>query len=111
MCFGVFDVFGCQSFEVIEGVDYIEQVDLVIKVLGFELEELLKLWGVDGFEVICWGMIKVVFGIGQISFDGVFVVGDIVCGVLLVVWVICDGCESVVVIFDYLNQLVNVVVE
>lgn len=111
MCFGVFDVFGCQFFEVIEGVDYVEEVDLVIKVLGFEFEDLLSFWNQFDLFVICWGIVKVEFIIGVIDMDGVYVVGDIVCGVFLVVWVICDGCDCVEVIFKKFDVVKVVVVE
>ncbi len=36
--------------ELIEGADYVEDADLVIKALGFEPEELPRLWGVPGLE-------------------------------------------------------------
>lgn len=111
MWLGVLDVFGCCLFELIEGVDYDELVELVIKVFGFEFEELFCLWGVEGLEMMCWGMICVDYQMYQISLFGVFVVGDIVCGVLLVVWVICDGCEVVDSIMGYLFGVVCVVVE
>jgi glutamate synthase (NADPH) small chain len=35
---------------VIEGADYTEPADLVIKALGFEPEDLPKLWGVTGWR-------------------------------------------------------------
>ena len=41
------DASGRQSPEVIEGADYTEEADLVIKALGFEPEDLTQLWGVE----------------------------------------------------------------
>ena len=38
------DASGRQAPEVIEGADYVEEADLVIKALGFEPEELPALW-------------------------------------------------------------------
>ena len=111
MRLGAPDASGRQSPEVIEGADYIEQADLVIKALGFEPEELPKLWGVDGLEVTRWGTIKAAFGTGQTSLDGVFAAGDIVRGASLVVWAIRDGRDSAAAILDYLNQSANVAAE
>lgn len=45
------DVTGRQMPELIEGADYDEPADLVIKALGFEPEDLPRLWSVDGLEV------------------------------------------------------------
>jgi glutamate synthase (NADPH/NADH) small chain len=111
MRLGAPDASGRQSPEVIEGADYTEQADLVIKAQGFEPEELPKLWGVDGLEVTRWGTIKAAFGTGQTSLDGVFAAGDIVRGASLVVWAIRDGRESAAAILDYLNQSANVAAE
>ncbi|WBU54828.1 NAD(P)-dependent oxidoreductase [Paracoccus sp. SCSIO 75233] len=88
------DVSGRQSPELIEGADYDEPADMVIKALGFEPEELPRLWGVDGLEVTRWGTIKADFRSHQTSLDGVFAVGDIVRGASLVVWAIRDGREA-----------------
>ncbi len=38
------------SPELIEGADYDEAAELVIKALGFEPEDLPTLWGVDGWK-------------------------------------------------------------
>jgi glutamate synthase (NADPH/NADH) small chain len=88
------DVTGRQSPELIEGADYDEPAELVIKALGFEAEDLPKLWGVDGLEVTRWGTIKASFGTHHTSIPGVFAVGDIVRGASLVVWAIRDGREA-----------------
>src|SRR5690606_37162319 len=42
------DVTGRQTPEIIDGSDYVEDADLVIKALGFEPEDLPRLWGVEG---------------------------------------------------------------
>jgi glutamate synthase (NADPH/NADH) small chain len=94
MRLGAPDATGRQSPEPIEGADYIEEADLVIKALGFEPEDLPKLWGVDGLEVTRWGTIKAAFTTGKTSLDGVFAVGDIVRGASLVVWAIRDGRDA-----------------
>ena len=94
MRLGAPDATGRQMPELIEGSDYVEEADLVIKALGFEPEDLPKLWGVDGLEVTRWGTIKADFRTHATSLEGVYAVGDIVRGASLVVWAIRDGREA-----------------
>jgi len=96
------DATGRQSPELIDGSDYVEDADLVIKALGFEPEDLPKLWGVDGLEVTRWGTVKADFTTGKTSLDGVFAAGDIVRGASLVVWAIRDGRDASEAILEYL---------
>jgi glutamate synthase (NADPH/NADH) small chain len=111
MRLGAPDASGRQSPEVIEGADYVEDADIVIKALGFEPEDLPKLWGVDGLEVTRWGTVKADFKTGQTSLDGVFAVGDIVRGASLVVWAIKDGRDCADAVLDYLNDAKAVAAE
>jgi glutamate synthase (NADPH/NADH) small chain len=85
------DASGRQSPEVIEGADYVEEADLVIKALGFEPEDLPTLWEQPDLEVTRWGTIKAQFTTGATDMEGVYAVGDIVRGASLVVWAIRDG--------------------
>ena len=94
MRLGAPDATGRQVPELIAGSDYVEEADLVIKALGFEPEDLPKLWGVEGLEVTRWGTIKADFQTHATSLDGVYAVGDIVRGASLVVWAIRDGREA-----------------
>lgn len=103
MRLGAPDVSGRQSPEVIEGAEYDEPADLVIKALGFEPEDLPRLWGVEGLEVTRWGTIKAKFHSHETSLPGVFAVGDIVRGASLVVWAIRDGREAADSIAAYLS--------
>ena len=105
------DVTGRQSPELIEGADYDEPADLVIKALGFEPEDLPKLWGVDGLEVTRWGTIKANFQTHQTSLPGVFAVGDIVRGASLVVWAIRDGREAAESIAGFLTGEARIAAE
>ena len=103
MRLGAPDATGRQAPEVIEGADYLEEADLVIKALGFEPEDLPKLWGVEELTVTRWGTIRADFGTHATSLPGVFAVGDIVRGASLVVWAIRDGREAAESVLDYLS--------
>ncbi|RYG91230.1 NAD(P)-dependent oxidoreductase [Loktanella sp. IMCC34160] len=111
MRLGAPDATGRQMPELIEGADYVEEADLVIKALGFEPEDLPKLWNTDGLEVTRWGTVKAAFGTGQTSLEGVFAVGDIVRGASLVVWAIRDGRDCAAAMLDYLGQSATVAAE
>ncbi|MEB3421180.1 NAD(P)-dependent oxidoreductase [Salipiger marinus] len=91
MRLGLPDASGRQTPELIDGSDYDEPADLVIKALGFEPEELPTLWGCPELEVTRWGTVKAEFTSGRTSLPGVYAVGDIVRGASLVVWAIRDG--------------------
>ncbi len=94
------DATGRQSPEEIEGADYDEPADLVIKALGFEAEELPTLWGQDELTVTRWGTIRAEFTSGKTSLPGVYAVGDIVRGASLVVWAIRDGRDAAAAILE-----------
>jgi len=100
MRLGAPDVTGRQSPELIEGADYVEEADLVITALGFEPENLPKLWDADGLEVTRWGTVKAEFTTGATVLDGVYAVGDIVRGASLVVWAIRDGRDCAQAILE-----------
>ncbi|MFZ7091900.1 NAD(P)-dependent oxidoreductase [Primorskyibacter sp. 2E233] len=91
MRLGLPDATGRQSPELIEGSDYDEPADLVIKALGFSPEDLPTLWGQPELEVTRWGTVKAEFTTGRTALPGVYAVGDIVRGASLVVWAIRDG--------------------
>src|SRR3546814_4618703 len=59
--------------------------------LGFDAEELPKLFGADDLAVTRWGTLRVDHRTMMTSLDGVFAAGDIVRGASLVVWAIRDG--------------------
>jgi len=111
MRLGAPDTSGRQSPEVIEGADYVEDADLVIMALGFEPEDLPRLWGVDGLEVTRWGTVKADFRTHATSLDGVYAAGDIVRGASLVVWAIRDGREAADAILDYLDLPARIAAE
>jgi len=94
------DATGRQAPEVIEGADYVEGADLVIKALGFEPEDLPTLWSTPELEVTRWGTIKANFRTHETQLENVYAVGDIVRGASLVVWAIRDGREAAEAILE-----------
>lgn len=104
MRLGLPDATGRRMPELIEGADYVEDADLVVKALGFEPENLPRLWGVPGLEVTRWGTVRAEFTTGQTALEGVYAAGDIVRGASLVVWAIRDGRDCAAAILTYLGQ-------
>ncbi|GHF01760.1 dihydropyrimidine dehydrogenase subunit A [Aliiroseovarius zhejiangensis] len=103
MRLGAPDATGRRSPEVIDGSEYTEDADLVIKALGFEPEDLPTLWDEKDLTVTRWGTVKAAFGTHRTDMDGVWAVGDIVRGASLVVWAIRDGREAGADILASLN--------
>ncbi len=94
MRLGLPDASGRQSVEQAEDSLFTVDADLVIKALGFDPEELPRLWGAEGLEVSRWGTLKVNHRTFMSTLDGVFAAGDIVRGASLVVWAIRDGRDA-----------------
>ncbi len=105
------DATGRQAPELIEGADYVEEADLVIKALGFEPEDLPALFGQPDLPVTRWGTIKAAFQTGETEMDGVYAIGDIVRGASLVVWAIRDGRDCAEAILDRFNSKAAVAAE
>lgn len=97
------DASGRQTPEVIEGADYVEDADLVIKALGFSPEDLPTLWGVEELEVTRWGTVMADYQTHATNLPGVYACGDIQRGASLVVWAIRDGREAAEAMLKYLN--------
>ncbi len=111
MRLGAPDASGRQSPEVIEGADYIEEADLVIKALGFEPEDLPEMWGTTDLETTRWGTVMADFKTHATSLEGVYTCGDVQRGASLVVWAIRDGREAADAMIDYLDQSAAVAAE
>ncbi|WHZ35816.1 NAD(P)-dependent oxidoreductase [Sagittula sp. MA-2] len=111
MRLGAPDASGRQRPELIDGSDYDEPADLVIKALGFEPEELPTLWGVPGLDVTRWGTVKAEFTTGRTALPGVYAIGDIVRGASLVVWAIRDGRDCVEALLKDLDAKTAVAAE
>ena len=83
------------------------KADMVIKALGFDPENLPKLFNSPDLSISNWGTIKINLKTMETNLPGVFAAGDIVRGASLVVWAIRDGREAAISIKKYLEQKLN----
>ena len=104
MRLGLPDASGRQSVAAVDGSEFTVQADLVIKALGFDPEELRRLWGVPELAVSRWGTVNVDHRTFMTSLPGVFAAGDIVRGASLVVWAIRDGRDAAAQMHAWLQQ-------
>ncbi len=79
------------------------KADIVIKALGFDPENLPKLFGSEDLQVTKWGTLKTNFDTMETNLPGVFAAGDIIRGASLVVWAIKDGRDVAVAIKNFLE--------
>jgi len=86
------------------GSEFKLSTDLVIKSLGFDPENLPKLFNAEELSISEWGTIKIDLKSMQTNLDGVFAAGDIVRGASLVVWAIKDGRDVAIQIEKYLEK-------
>ncbi len=91
MRLGAPDASGRRAPELDPGGGFQLEADLVIKALGFEPEDLPRLFGAEALGVTRWGTLRTDGRTMMTSLDGVFAAGDIVRGASLVVWAIRDG--------------------
>ena len=103
MRLGMPDAAGRQSVEPGDERHAID-ADLVIKALGFDPEDLPRLWDQPGLEVSRWGTLKTDHRTAMTSLPGVFAAGDIVRGASLVVWAIRDGRDAAAAMHKYMQQ-------
>ncbi len=101
------DESGRRRPEVKDGSDFEIKADMVIKALGFDPEDLPKLFGSKDLFVTKWGTIKSDFNTMETNLKGVFAAGDIVRGASLVVWAIKDGRDAASSIKKYLEAKEN----
>ena len=84
--------------------EYKIKSNFVIKALGFDPEELPKLFGDEDLAVTKWGTIKSDFDTMETTIPGVFAAGDIIRGASLVVWAIKDGRDAATSIIQYIKS-------
>ena len=77
---------------------------MVIKALGFDPENLPKLFNSKDLQITRWGTLKIDFDTMETNLPGVFAAGDIVRGASLVVWAIKDGRDAATSIKKFLEN-------
>ena len=97
------DESGRSKPEIKENSQFNLKADMVIKALGFDPENLPKLFENENLQVSRWGTIKTNFDTMETNLTGVFAAGDIVRGASLVVWAIKDGRDAAVNIKKFLE--------
>ena len=95
---------GRRKPEIQENSEFNINADIVIKALGFDPENLPKLFNSNDLQVTKWGTLKVDFDTMESNLPGVFAAGDIVRGASLVVWAIRDGRDVAESIRKFLEQ-------
>ena len=100
---GLPDATGRKIPEEIKGADFTLQVDLAIKALGFDAEDLPAMFRAPDLEVSKWGTLRISTANFMTNLDGVFAGGDVVRGASLVVWAIRDGRDAAAAMHAYLE--------
>ena len=95
---------GRRKPEVQKNSEFNIKADIVIKALGFDPENLPKLFGSDDLQVTRWGTLKTDFDTMETNLSGIFAAGDIIRGASLVVWAIKDGRDAAVSIKNFLES-------
>tara|TARA_Y100000590_G_scaffold467289_1_gene645693 strand:+ start:678 stop:2117 length:1440 start_codon:yes stop_codon:yes gene_type:complete len=85
---------GRRKPEILENSTFNLKADMVIKALGFDPENLPKLFNSEELQVTKWGTLKTDFDTMETNLSGVFAAGDIIRGASLVVWAIRDGRDA-----------------
>jgi glutamate synthase (NADPH/NADH) small chain len=110
MHLGLSDASGRQSVEPIQGGHFNLPADLVIKALGYDPEDMPKMFAEPELKVSRWGTLSVDHKTFMTSLPGVFAAGDIVRGASLVVWAIKDGRDAAAQIDAYIKQNATIAV-
>ena len=97
------DSSGRKKPEIEEGSEFKIPADIVIKSLGFDPENIPKLFNAYELAISKWGTIRIDLKTMQTNLEGVFAAGDIVRGASLVVWAIRDGRDAAEQIEKYLQ--------
>jgi glutamate synthase (NADPH/NADH) small chain len=101
---GAPDATGRQVPTPVEGSEFDVEADLVVKALGFDPEDLPKLFDSPALALTAAGTIKVDWRTLMTPLPGVFAAGDIVRGASLVVWGIRDGRDAAASIDRYIDS-------
>ena len=104
MKLGKVDSSGRKNPDPITNSEFEMKADMVIEALGFDPENLPKLFNSPELSISKWGTLKINLKTMETNLSGVFAAGDIVRGASLVVWAIRDGREATVSIQKYLEN-------
>ncbi|HJL58417.1 MAG: NAD(P)-dependent oxidoreductase [Pelagibacteraceae bacterium] len=104
MQLGSIDESGRRHPEPVSGSEQMIDTDLIIEALGFEPENLPKMFDLEELTVTKSGTLKVDNKTMMTNISGVFAAGDIVRGASLVVWAIKDGRDVADQIHQYLEK-------
>ena len=97
------DESGRKKPEIQKDSEFNLKADMIIKALGFDPENLPKLFGSEDLQITRWGTLKTDFDTMETNLQGVFAAGDIIRGASLVVWAIKDGRDAALSIEKYLK--------
>ena len=95
---------GRRKPEIQEKSEFIIKADMVIKALGFDPQNLPKLFNSKDLQITRWGTLKIDFDTMETNLPGVFAAGDIIRGASLVVWAIKDGRDAATSIKNFLEN-------
>jgi glutamate synthase (NADPH/NADH) small chain len=98
------DETGRKSIEPIQGSDQNFDTNFIIEAIGFEPENLPKIFNEDQLSITKWGTLKINYKNMMTSINGVFAAGDIVRGASLVVWGIKDGRDAAEHIHNFIQE-------
>ena len=98
------DASGRQAVEPIANSQFTVKADMVIEALGFDAEDLSRMFDEPALAVSEQGTVAVDRRTFETSLPGVFAAGDIVRGASLVVWAIRDGRDAAAQIHKVMEQ-------
>ena len=98
------DESGRRKPDIKENSEFDIKTDMVIKSLGFDPENLPKLFDSEELQITKWGTLKTNFDTMETNLSGVFAAGDIIRGASLVVWAIKDGRDAAISIKKFLEK-------
>jgi len=104
MKLGKTDSSGRKKPESVPNSEFEMKADMVINALGFDPEDLPKLFNSPDLSISKLGTIKINLKTMETNLSGVFAAGDIVRGASLVVWAIRDGRDATISIRKYLEH-------
>jgi len=107
MMLGKTDSSGRRKPEPVPNSQFEIKADMIIKALGFDPENIPKLFNAEDLSVSRLGTIKINLKTMETNLPGVFAAGDIVRGASLVVWAIKDGRDVAESIHQHLENKQN----